>query len=58
MARARASRIRITSSQRKILPSRRRRMRMRVASCAVPLIIGQRSAQITKEENLNLSRRL
>jgi hypothetical protein len=55
---ARASRIRITSSQRKILPSRRRRMRMRVASCTVPLIIGQRSAQTTKEENLNLSRRL
>jgi hypothetical protein len=37
---------------------RRIKMRMRVASCAVPLIIGQRSAQITKEENINLSRRL
>jgi hypothetical protein len=32
--------------------------RMRVASCVVPLIIGQRSTQIAKEENLNLSRRL
>jgi hypothetical protein len=37
---------------------RRRKMRMGVASCAVPLIIGQRRAQITKEENINLSRRL
>jgi hypothetical protein len=31
---------------------------MRVASCADLLIIGLRSVQITKEENLNLSRRL
>jgi hypothetical protein len=31
---------------------------MRVASCADLLIIGQISVQITKEENLNLSRRL
>jgi hypothetical protein len=37
---------------------RRIKMRMGVASCAVPLIIGQRRAQITKEENINLSRRL
>jgi hypothetical protein len=31
---------------------------MRVASCVDLLIIGQRSVQVTKEENLNLSRRL
>jgi hypothetical protein len=31
---------------------------MRVASCVVPLIIGQRSTQTTKEENLNKTRRL
>jgi hypothetical protein len=31
---------------------------MRVASCADLLIIGQRSVQTVKEENLNLSRRL
>jgi hypothetical protein len=30
---------------------------MRVVSCADLLIIGQRSAQIAKEENLNQSRR-
>jgi hypothetical protein len=60
MARAKARRIRITTNQNKMLPSRRRRIRrrMRVASCAIPLIIGQRSPQTTKEENLSLSRRL
>jgi hypothetical protein len=60
MTRAKTSRTRITTSQSKILPSRRKiivRRRM-VASYAILLIIGQRSAQITKEENLNLSRRL
>jgi hypothetical protein len=31
---------------------------MRVASCADLMIVGQRSVQTTKEENLNLSRRL
>jgi hypothetical protein len=31
---------------------------MRVVSCAVHLIIGERNAQTAKEENLNLSRRL
>jgi hypothetical protein len=31
---------------------------MRVASCTNLLIIGQRSVQTAKEENLNLSRRL
>jgi hypothetical protein len=42
MARAKASRSRITTSQSKLLTSRRRRIkrRMRVALCAVPLIIG------------------
>jgi hypothetical protein len=55
MARGKASRMKIVTSQSKILPSRRRRRRRaRVASCAVPLIIGQRSSQTTKEENLNL----
>jgi hypothetical protein len=45
MARAKASRTRITTSQRKILPSRRRRIRRSmVPSCVVPLIIGQESA--------------
>jgi hypothetical protein len=60
-AKAKLSRIRITTSQRKLLPLRRRRRRMRrmrVASCADLRIIGQRSVQIAKEENLNLSRRL
>jgi hypothetical protein len=58
-ARARLSRIRITTSQIKLLPLRRRRIRrMRVASRADLQIIGQRSVQIAKEENLNLSRRL
>jgi hypothetical protein len=37
---------------------RRRRRRMRVASCVDLLVIGQRSVQIAKEENLNLSRGL
>jgi hypothetical protein len=43
MARAKASRTRITSSKSNLLLSRRRIRRMRVASCAVHLIIGQRS---------------
>jgi hypothetical protein len=52
MARAKASRTRITTSQSKIIPSRRRRRRgrMRVASCVIPLIIGQRSAQTANEK--------
>jgi hypothetical protein len=41
------SRIRITTSQSKLLPLRRRR---RVASCVDLLIIGQRSVQIIKEK--------
>jgi hypothetical protein len=58
-AKAKLNRIRITTSQSKLLPLRRRRIRrMRVASCADLLIIGQISVQIAKEENLNLSRRL
>jgi hypothetical protein len=59
-AKEKLSRIRITTSQSKLLPLRRRRIirRMRVASCADLQIIGQRSVQIAKEENLNLSRRL
>jgi hypothetical protein len=59
-AKAKLSRIRITISQSKLLPLRRRKRirRMRVTSCADLLIIGQRSVQIAKEENLNLSRRL
>jgi hypothetical protein len=53
------SRIRITIRQSKLLPiRRRRRRRVRVASCVDLLIIGQRSVQIVKEENINLSRRL
>jgi hypothetical protein len=56
---AKLSTIRITTSQSKLLPLRRRRIRrMMVASCADLWIIGQRSIQIAKEENLNLSRRL
>jgi hypothetical protein len=57
MARAKARRTRITASQSKLLPSRRKRIKrkMRVASCAVFLIIGQRSVQAAKEEILNLS---
>jgi hypothetical protein len=61
MTKAKLSRIRIITRQRKLLPLRRRRRRigrMRVVSCADLLIIGQRSVQTTKEENLNLSRRL
>jgi hypothetical protein len=56
---AKLSRIRITASQSKLLHLRRRRWirRMMVVSCADLLIIGQRSAQTAKEENLNLSRR-
>jgi hypothetical protein len=57
-AKAKLSRIRITTSQSKLLPLRRRIRRIRVASCADLWIIGQRSVQITKEENINLSRRL
>jgi hypothetical protein len=59
-ARAKLSRIRITASQSKLLPLRRRKKirRVRVVSCADLLIIGQRSAQTAKEENLNLSKRL
>jgi hypothetical protein len=59
MAKAKLSRIRITTSQSKLLPFRRRRIRMmRITSCANLLIIEQRSVQIIKEENINLSRRL
>jgi hypothetical protein len=59
-AKTKVSEIRITTSQSKLLPLRRRRRirRMRVTSCANLQIIGQRSIQIAKEENLNLSRRL
>jgi hypothetical protein len=59
-AKAKLSRIRITTSQSKLLPLRRRRRirRMRVASCVNLLIIGQRSVQTAKKKNLNLSRRL
>jgi hypothetical protein len=48
------------TSQSKLLPlsGRRRIRRMRVATCADLRIIGQRSVQITNEENLNLRRRL
>jgi hypothetical protein len=56
-AKAKLSRIKITTSQSKLLPLRRRR-RIRVASCADLQIIGQISVQITEEENINLSRRL
>jgi hypothetical protein len=64
-AEAKLSRIRITTSQSKLLPLRRRRRRKRrrrrrrmVASCVDLLIIGHISVQTSKEENLNLSRRL
>jgi hypothetical protein len=61
-AKAKLSRIKITTSQSKLLPLRRRRRRMRrrirVSSCADLQIIGQISVQITEEENINLSRRL
>jgi hypothetical protein len=53
------SRIRITTSQSKLLPLRRRIIiRMRVTSYADLLIIGQKSVQTVKGENLNLNRRL
>jgi hypothetical protein len=56
---AKLRRIRTTASQSKLLPLRRRIIRkIRVASCADLLIIGQRSVQTTKEENINLSERL
>jgi hypothetical protein len=60
IAKAKLSRIRITISQRKLLflRRRRRRRRMKVASCVNLLIIGQRSVQTAREENLNQSRRL
>jgi hypothetical protein len=53
------SRIRITN-QSKLLSLRRRIIirRMRIASCADLLLIGQRSVQIAKEENLDLSKKL
>jgi hypothetical protein len=58
-AKTKLSRIKITISQSKLLPLRRRIIRkMRIASCADLLIIVQRSVQIAKEEKLNLSRRL
>jgi hypothetical protein len=59
-AKVKLSRNRITIRQSKLLPLKRRRIirRMGNASCADLLIIGQRSVQIVKEENLNLSRRL
>jgi hypothetical protein len=60
-AKAKLRRIRITTSQSKLLHLRRRRRsigRMRVASCVDLLIIGQSSVQTAKEENINLSRRL
>jgi hypothetical protein len=57
-AKAKLSRIRITVSQSKLLPLRRRIRTMRVVSCADLLIIRQRSSQTAKEENLNLSGRL
>jgi hypothetical protein len=57
-AKAKLSRIRITTIQSKLVPLRRRIRRMRIALCADRLIIGQRSVQIAKEENLDLSRRL
>jgi hypothetical protein len=51
-AKAKLSRIRITASQNKLLPLRRRGKlrRMRVVSCADLLIIGQRSAQTAKKK--------
>jgi hypothetical protein len=59
-AKAKLSRIRITASQSKLVPLRKRRKirRRMIVSCADLLIIGQRSAQTAKEENLNLSKRL
>jgi hypothetical protein len=62
MTKAKLSRIRIITNQSKAnyyLLRRIRRIRsMIVVSCADLLIIGQRSVQTAKEENLNLSRRL
>jgi hypothetical protein len=56
---AKLSRIRIIISQSKLLPLRRIIIRrMMVTSYADLRIIRQRSVQIVKEENLNLSRRL
>jgi hypothetical protein len=51
-AKVKLSRIRITTSQRKLLSLRRRGRirRMRVASCVNLLIIGQRSVQIIKKK--------
>jgi hypothetical protein len=59
-ANAKLSRIRIIISQNKLLILRRKRIikRMMVVLCVDLLIMGQRSVQIVKEENLNLSRRL
>jgi hypothetical protein len=62
-AKAKLSRIGITTRQTKLLPLRiiiiiRRRRRRRVASYVDLWIIEQRSVQIAKGENLNLSRRL
>jgi hypothetical protein len=59
-AKAKLSKIRITTNQSKLLPLRGIRIirRMRVASCANLLMIGRRRVQIIKEGNLNLSRRL
>jgi hypothetical protein len=49
MARAMASRTKITITQSNLLPSRRRKIkwRVRVASCVVPLIIGQKKKTTT-----------
>jgi hypothetical protein len=60
MAMTKLRRNRITISQNKLLPlRRRRRIRRRMAAlCADLLIIGQRSVQTAKKENLNLSKRL
>jgi hypothetical protein len=55
---AKLSRIKITTSQSKLLPLRRTIiMRMKVALCVDLEIVGQRSVQIVKEENINLSKR-
>jgi hypothetical protein len=51
MARAKASRTRIATSQTKVLPSRRRiRWRMRVASCAVPLSLGKEVPKLQRRK--------
>jgi hypothetical protein len=56
---AKLSRIRTITSQSKLLPLRRRRIkRLRVALCVDLMIIGQGSVQTAKEENFILSRRL